>query len=151
MLTETRPGLPPEEKFPPPLVPIAEPEPEPKMKDTTAHDLLAMAVLGMPWAKMSMLTAAGLYGLEDLTAAWLARDRGRSGSYFTPRVPKMVAYGALVHVPLGNLLKWLLHAAFSGRTSLLSQGLQILIINLLVRYLPTYPPTYRQHPTRHFP
>ncbi|OTA62400.1 hypothetical protein K449DRAFT_52541 [Hypoxylon sp. EC38] len=114
-----------EREFPPPMAPTAD--------EVSTNDLVMMAVPGPPWAKTGMLTTAGLYGLEELVASWLAKDRNRDGNYFTSRVPKMAVYGALIHVPLRDAIKWVLHMCFSGHTSLASQALQILIINLLVR------------------
>lgn len=79
-----------------------------------------------------MLTAGTLAGLQELLASWLARDRNKHGNYFTSRVPKMAAYGALVSAPLGHFLIWCLQKAFKGRTSLRAKILQILISNLIV-------------------
>ena len=79
-----------------------------------------------------MLTAGVLAGLQELIASRLARDRNKHGNYFTSRVPKMAAYGALVSAPLGHFLIWLLQWTFSGRTSLRAKILQIVVSNLIV-------------------
>ncbi len=87
-----------------------------------------------------MLTACTLAGTQELLASWLAKDRNKHGNYFTSRVPKMAAYGALVSAPLGHFLIWCLQKAFRGRTSLKAKILQILVSNLIVRsYLPSSP------------
>jgi hypothetical protein len=79
-----------------------------------------------------MLTSGTLAGLQEFLASWLAKDRNKHGNYFTSRVPKMAAYGALVSAPLGHFLIWLLQKAFKGRTSLRAKILQILVSNLVV-------------------
>ncbi|KAG5912789.1 hypothetical protein E4U53_005152 [Claviceps sorghi] len=79
-----------------------------------------------------MLTAGTLAGAQELVASWLAEDRNKHGHYFTPRVPKMAAYGALVSAPLGHFLIWLLQKVFRGRTSLRAKILQIVISNLII-------------------
>jgi hypothetical protein len=81
---------------------------------------------------MKMLTAGTLAGTQELLASWLAKDRNKHGNYFTSRVPKMAAYGALVSAPLGHFLIWLLQKTFRGRTSLRAKILQILVSNLIV-------------------
>lgn len=83
-----------------------------------------------------MLTAGSLAGAQELIVSWLAKDRNKHGHYFTPRVPKMAAYGAIVSAPLGHFLIWLLHKFFRGRTSLRAKVIQIVVSNLLVRFLP---------------
>lgn len=80
-----------------------------------------------------MLTAGTLAGLQELIASWLAKDRNKHGNYFTSRVPKMAAYGALVSAPMGHVLIWCLQKAFQGRTSLRAKILQIIVSNLIVR------------------
>jgi len=82
--------------------------------------------------RMKMLTAGTLSGLQEFLASWLAKDRNKHGNYFTSRVPKMAAYGALVSAPLGHFAIWCLQKAFRGRTSLRSKVLQILVSNLLI-------------------
>ncbi|KAK4114965.1 hypothetical protein N656DRAFT_776002 [Canariomyces notabilis] len=82
--------------------------------------------------RTKMLTAGTLAGAQELMASWLAKDRNKHGNYFTSRVPKMAAYGALVSAPLGHFLIWLLQKAFSGRTSLRAKILQILVSNLII-------------------
>lgn len=82
-----------------------------------------------------MLTAGTLAGSQELIASFLAKDRNKHGNYFTSRVPKMAAYGALVSAPLGHFLIWLLQLTFRGRTSLKSKILQIVVSNLIVRSL----------------
>jgi hypothetical protein len=81
-----------------------------------------------------MLTAGTLAGTQELVASWLAKDRNKHGNYFTARVPKMAAYGALISAPLGHFLIWALQKAFKGRTSLRAKILQILVSNLIVSY-----------------
>ena len=83
-----------------------------------------------------MLTAGSLAGLQELIASFLAKDRSKHGNYFTSRVPKMAAYGALVSAPLGHVLIWLLQKTFHGRTSLKAKILQIIVSNLIVCVLP---------------
>src|SRR5690606_5460739 len=61
-----------------------------------------------------------------------AKDRPKHGTYLTPRVPKMAAYGAFISAPLGHLLISLLQRVFDGHTSTKSKILQILVSNLLV-------------------
>ncbi|KAI1641021.1 integral membrane protein [Biscogniauxia mediterranea] len=82
--------------------------------------------------RTKMLTAGTLAGMQELLASWLAKDRNKHGNYFTSRVPKMAAYGALVSAPLGHFLIWCLQKSFKGRTSLRSKILQILVSNLIV-------------------
>ncbi|KAL2020380.1 hypothetical protein VTK56DRAFT_8509 [Thermocarpiscus australiensis] len=82
--------------------------------------------------RTKMLTAGTLAGGQELIASWLAKDRNKHGNYFTSRVPKMAAYGALVSAPLGHFLIWLLQKVFSGRTSLRAKILQILVSNLII-------------------
>jgi hypothetical protein len=79
-----------------------------------------------------MLTAGSLAGLQELIASWLAKDRNKHGNYFTSRVPKMAAYGALVSAPMGHVMIWALQKAFQGRTSLKAKIFQIIVSNLLV-------------------
>lgn len=79
-----------------------------------------------------MFTAGTLAGAGELMASWLAKDRNKHGNYFTARVPKMAAYGAIVSAPLGHFLIWLLQKVFHGRTSLKAKVLQILVSNLIV-------------------
>ena len=84
--------------------------------------------------RMKMLTSGTLAGFQEFLASWLARDRNKHGNYFTSRVPKMAAYGALVSAPLGHFLIWCLQKTFRGRTSLRAKILQILASNLIVRF-----------------
>ena len=84
--------------------------------------------------RMKMLTSGTLAGFQEFLASWLARDRNKHGNYFTSRVPKMAAYGALVSAPLGHFLSWCLQKTFRGRTSLRAKILQILASNLIVRF-----------------
>ena len=84
-----------------------------------------------------MLTAGTLAASQELIASWLAKDRNKHGNYFTSRVPKMAAYGALVSAPLGHFLIWALQKTFKGRTSLRAKILQIIVSNLIVR-IPFY-------------
>ncbi|EGY14513.1 uncharacterized protein VDAG_05677 [Verticillium dahliae VdLs.17] len=79
-----------------------------------------------------MLTAGTLAGAQELIASFLAKDRNKHGNYFTSRVPKMAAYGALVSAPLGHFLIWLLQKTFAGRTSLRAKILQIIVSNLII-------------------
>ncbi|KKY31504.1 putative integral membrane protein [Diaporthe ampelina] len=82
--------------------------------------------------RTKMLTAGTLAGAQEVIASWLAKDRNKNGHYFTSRVPKMAAYGALVSAPLGSLLIWVLQKVFKGRTSLRAKILQILFSNLII-------------------
>lgn len=79
-----------------------------------------------------MLTAGTLAGAQELIASFLAKDRNKHGNYFTSRVPKMAAYGAIVSAPLGHFLIWLLQLVFRGRTSLKAKVMQIIVSNLVV-------------------
>ncbi|GJN82451.1 hypothetical protein JDV02_003620 [Purpureocillium takamizusanense] len=82
--------------------------------------------------RTKMLTAGSLAGAQELLASWLAKDRNKHGHYFTSRVPKMAAYGALVSAPIGHVLIWALQKVFKGRTSLKAKILQILASNLII-------------------
>ncbi|KAF6812791.1 integral membrane protein [Colletotrichum musicola] len=82
--------------------------------------------------RTKMLTAGTLAGAQELIASFLAKDRNKHGNYFTSRVPKMAAYGALVSAPLGHFLIWVLQKTFAGRTSLRAKILQIIVSNLIV-------------------
>lgn len=82
--------------------------------------------------RTKMLTAGTLAGTQELIASFLAKDRNKHGNYFTSRVPKMAAYGALVSAPLGHFLIWLLQLTFRGRTSLKAKIMQIVVSNLIV-------------------
>jgi hypothetical protein len=86
-----------------------------------------------------MLTSGTLSALQELLASWIAKDRNKSGSYFTSRVPKMAAYGAFISAPLGHVLIRILQKMFSGRTSLKAKILQIIVSNLVVRAKLRYP------------
>jgi hypothetical protein len=79
-----------------------------------------------------MLTSGTLAGLQEFLASWLAKDRNKHGNYFTSRVPKMAAYGALISAPLGHFLIWCLQKTFKNRTSLRAKILQILVSNLII-------------------
>lgn len=79
-----------------------------------------------------MLTSGALAGLQELIASWLAHDRSKHGHYFSSRVPKMMAYGALISAPLGHALIGILQWLFSNRSSLRAKILQILVSNLIV-------------------
>jgi hypothetical protein len=82
--------------------------------------------------RTKMVTAGVLAGAQEFMASWLAKDIGKHGSYMTPRVPKMVAYGSLVSAPLGHVLIWCLQRAFRGRTSVKAKVIQILVSNLVM-------------------
>ncbi|KAK8076701.1 Mpv17/PMP22 family protein [Apiospora phragmitis] len=82
--------------------------------------------------RTKMLTAGTLASLQELIASFLAKDRNKHGNYFTSRVPKMAAYGALVSAPLGHFLIWCLQKTFKGRTSLRAKILQIIVSNLVI-------------------
>jgi small basic protein len=82
--------------------------------------------------RTKMLTAGTLAGAQELIASFLAKDRNKHGNYFTSRVPKMAAYGALVSAPLGHFLIWLLQLTFRGRTSLKAKIMQIVVSNLII-------------------
>lgn len=79
-----------------------------------------------------MLTSGTLAALQEVLASWLAHDRSKNGHYFSSRVPKMAAYGALISAPLGHILIGVLQKLFANRTSLKAKFLQILISNLIV-------------------
>jgi hypothetical protein len=79
-----------------------------------------------------MLTSGTLSGLQEFLASWIAHDKSKNGHYFTARVPKMALYGAFISAPLGHVLISILQKMFSGRTSLKSKILQILVSNLVV-------------------
>jgi hypothetical protein len=85
-----------------------------------------------------MLTTGGLSAAQELLASWIAKDRNKSGSYFTSRVPKMAAYGAFISAPLGHVLIGMLQWVFAGRTSLRAKILQILVSNLVVCLHPCH-------------
>ncbi|KAK1966463.1 Mpv17/PMP22 family protein [Colletotrichum eremochloae] len=82
--------------------------------------------------RTKMLTSGTLAGAQELIASFLAKDRNKHGNYFTSRVPKMAAYGALVSAPLGHFLIWALQKTFAGRTSLRAKILQIIVSNLII-------------------
>ncbi|TDZ29135.1 PXMP2/4 family protein 3 [Colletotrichum sidae] len=82
--------------------------------------------------RTKMLTAGTLAGAQELIASFLAKDRNKHGNYFTSRVPKMAAYGAIVSAPLGHFLIWALQKTFAGRTSLRAKILQIIVSNLII-------------------
>jgi hypothetical protein len=79
-----------------------------------------------------MLTSGTLSALQEVLASWLAHDKSKNGHYFSSRVPKMAAYGALISAPLGHMLISILQWLFSGRTSVKAKVLQILVSNLVV-------------------
>lgn len=79
-----------------------------------------------------MITSGTLSALQEVLASVIARDRSKSGSYLTPRVPKMAVYGALISAPLGHILVTLLQKTFAGRTSTKSKIGQIIVSNLVV-------------------
>lgn len=81
-----------------------------------------------------MLTSGTLAALQEVLASWLAHDRSKHGHYFSSRVPKMAAYGALISAPLGHLLISILQKLFANRTSLKAKILQILLSNLIVSH-----------------
>jgi Mpv17 / PMP22 family len=81
-----------------------------------------------------MLTSGSLAALQEVLASWLAHDRSKHGHYFSSRVPKMAAYGALISAPLGHLLISMLQKLFANRTSLKAKILQILLSNLIVSH-----------------
>ncbi|KOS20829.1 PXMP2/4 family protein 3 [Escovopsis weberi] len=82
--------------------------------------------------RTKMLTAGSLAGGQELVASWLAKDRNKHGNYFTSRVPKMVAYGALISGPMGHFMIWLLQRMFRNHVSLRSKILQIVVSNLVI-------------------
>jgi Mpv17 / PMP22 family len=79
-----------------------------------------------------MLTSGTLSAVQEVLASWLAHDRSKNGHYFSSRVPKMAAYGALISAPLGHVLISILQKVFANRTSLKAKVLQILVSNLIV-------------------
>lgn len=82
--------------------------------------------------RTKMLTSGSLAGLQEVLASWIAQDRNKNGHYFTSRVPKMAAYGALVSAPLGHFMIKLLQFLFANRTSLKAKIMQIVVSNLIV-------------------
>jgi len=82
--------------------------------------------------RTKMLTSGTLSALQEVLASWLAHDKSKHGHYFSSRVPKMAAYGALISAPLGHLLISILQRIFSGRTSLKAKILQIVVSNVVV-------------------
>jgi len=82
--------------------------------------------------RTKMLTSGTLSALQELLASWLAHDRSRHGHYFSSRIPKMAAYGALISAPMGHILIGFLQWVFAGRTSLKAKILQILASNLVI-------------------
>lgn len=82
--------------------------------------------------RTKMLTSGGLSALGEVLASWLAHDRSKHGHYFSSRVPKMAAYGALIAAPMGHVLVGLLQRLFANRTSLRAKILQILVSNLVI-------------------
>lgn len=88
--------------------------------------------------RTKMLTSGSLAGLQEFLASWIAKDRSRSGSYLSSRVPKMMVYGAFVAAPLGHLLIKILQKTFAGRTSLRAKIIQIIVSNLIVSGLQSH-------------
>lgn len=84
--------------------------------------------------RTKMLTSGTLAALQEVLASWLAHDRSKNGHYFSSRVPKMAAYGALISAPLGHMLISILQRLFANRTSLKAKILQILVSNLIVSH-----------------
>lgn len=84
--------------------------------------------------RTKMLTSGTLAALQEVLASWLAHDRSKHGHYFSTRVPKMAAYGALISAPLGHMLISILQKLFANRTSLKAKVLQILLSNLIVSH-----------------
>jgi hypothetical protein len=82
--------------------------------------------------RTKMLTSGALSALQEILASWLAHDRSKHGHYFSSRIPKMAAYGALISAPLGHMLISLLQKLFANRTSLKAKILQIIVSNLVV-------------------
>ena len=82
--------------------------------------------------RTKMLTSGTLAALQELLASWLAHDKSKHGHYFSSRIPKMAAYGALISAPLGHVLIGFLQRMFAGRTSLRAKIFQILVSNLIV-------------------
>ena len=82
--------------------------------------------------RTKMLTSGALSALQEVLASFIAGDRNRHGSYFTPRVPKMAVYGSLISAPLGHLLVTALQKGFANHTSTKAKILQILVSNLIV-------------------
>jgi len=82
--------------------------------------------------RTKMLTSGTLSALQEVIASWLAHDKSKHGHYFSSRVPKMAAYGALISAPMGHFLISILQRLFAGRTSLRAKILQIIVSNLVV-------------------
>jgi hypothetical protein len=139
---------PPKEVFPPPTFSASELEPKEEFtlvpatvaKEITPLDQIDIAVPGMSGAQLSMPAAAVLYGVEELAASWLADDVTKTGSYMSTRIPKLAAYGVLIHIPLVSLFKWWLQALFLDRTNWVAQAFQFAIVNILARFAtwPTF-------------
>lgn len=81
-----------------------------------------------------MLTSGSLGALQELLAAYIAKDRSKHGHYFTKKVPLMAANGAFIMAPVGHVLISILQKIFANRTSLKAKILQILFSNLFVRH-----------------
>src|SRR5436305_896985 len=82
--------------------------------------------------RTKMLTSGALSALQEVLASWLAHDKSKHGHYFSSRVPKMAAYGAIISAPLGHMLISILQWLFAGRTSVRAKIFQILVSNLIV-------------------
>jgi len=82
--------------------------------------------------RTKMITSGTLAGTQEFLASWIAKDRSKTGHYFTSRVPKMAVYGALISAPLGHVMISVLQKLFEGRTSLRAKIFQILVSNLVV-------------------
>lgn len=82
--------------------------------------------------RTKMITSGSLAGLQEFLASWIAKDRNKSGGYFTTRIPKMALYGALISAPLGHVMISILQKMFAGRTSLRAKIFQIIVSNLIV-------------------
>ncbi|KFY05698.1 hypothetical protein V492_08351 [Pseudogymnoascus sp. VKM F-4246] len=82
--------------------------------------------------RTKMLTSGSLGGLQELLAAYIAKDRNRHGHYFTKKVPLMAANGAFIMAPVGHVLISILQKIFANRTSLKAKILQILFSNLFI-------------------
>jgi Mpv17 / PMP22 family len=102
------------------------------MHSTNGHRKTYLKQLQTNPLRTKMLTSGSLAALQEVLASWLAHDRSKHGHYFSSRVPKMAAYGALISAPLGHLLINMLQKLFANRTSLKAKILQILLSNLIV-------------------
>ena len=68
-----------------------------------------------------------------MVASWIAEDRGENGHYFTSRITKTAFYAAIIELPIGHALSWMLLKVFEDWTSLDLRLYQIYISTAMVR------------------